>query len=238
MSMLARTATGIALSVEDGRTFFTHGRNMRVTGYPVRPAFRETNRSQARAALGLEECELQLLVLGGSLGAATLNTGVGSGLPSLLALARVVHVCGTKHLDEMTAVRDGLPESLRSRYTVAGSLGEHDLATAMFASDLAITRGGASILGELPAAGLPAIVVPLPAARVGQAANAAVLERHNACLVMANHHAESGELITAAENLLRDHMLRQSMAHAMASIRRLSAADDIADMVIAAAAHA
>jgi UDP-N-acetylglucosamine--N-acetylmuramyl-(pentapeptide) pyrophosphoryl-undecaprenol N-acetylglucosamine transferase len=232
VKLLSWTAKRVAVSIEDSLDFLPNRRKASVTGYPVRPAFLALDRPTARARMDLADKELQLLVLGGSLGAASINRSVAQGLNQLLALARVVHVCGPTHIAEMTAVRDRLPDGLRERYKVRPYLEEDEIATAMFASDLAITRGGASVLGELPAAGLPAIIVPLPSARVGQAANAEALQSRNACLMMANHHAESGELITTAEKLLKDHLLRESMARAMVSLRRPSAAHDIATIVV------
>lgn len=229
--LLCRMAKRVAVSLEDSLAFLPDRTKAVVTGYPVRSAFRSTDRNTARSKAGLAENELQLLVIGGSLGAATINRSVSLGLDRLLHLARVVHVCGHLHIEEMTQVQDYLDSELRDRYQLKASLTAEEMADAMFASDLAITRGGASILGELPAAGLPAIVVPLPAARVGQAQNAMALERSNASVTISNHQAEGGELVVAAEALLKNHNLRHSMGQAMSELQRPKAAEDIARIV-------
>lgn len=225
-----RLSRRVAVSSEDSLRYLP--KPATVTGYPVRQSFLDVDRNSARSGFGLAEDDLQLLVMGGSLGAASINRTVARGLGVLLPVARIVHICGTAHTHEMESVRSKLPIELRRRYTVLPYLEEDSMARAMAASDLAITRGGASILGELPAVGIPAIVVPLPVPHVGQEANAAVLETHNACFVMSNHHAESGELVHAALALLQDAPLRLSMAHAMSELARPAAAATIARIVL------
>ena len=229
--LTARMARRLAVSTDDSLRYLPNPNRASVTGYPLRDSFLTLDRVAARSSAGLSNDDLQLLVMGGSLGAAAINRALATRLPDVLSVARVVHVCGSAHIDEMTAVRDRLPEDIRDRYRLTAQLDEAEMAAAMFASDLAITRAGASILGELPAAGLPAIVVPLPAARVGQEANAIALERHNACVVLSNDEAESGALVSLALTLLGDDDRRRSMAASMATLRRPAASDDIARIV-------
>jgi len=233
-----RLARRLTVSVPDSLVYLRRPDTAVVTGYPVRPAFLTLDRTTARTRMALQDGELQLLVMGGSLGAAAINQSIARGLLELLAVARVVHVCGPNHLAEMSKACEGLPSELRDRYRLSSTLDERDMATAMFASDLAITRGGASILGELPAAGLPAIIVPLPADRVGQRANAEALERHNACVIMSNHHASSGELVRNAIELLKASDLRATMARAMSALFRPNASRDIAGVVLEEASPA
>jgi len=101
---------------------------------------------------------LQLLVVGGSLGASALNDLI----PKALALLpvgqrpRVVHQSGRQHLD-----------ILRANYAVAGVEAEvcdyiEDMAAAYQACDFAVCRAGAMTVAELACAGVPAVLVPFP----------------------------------------------------------------------------
>jgi len=101
---------------------------------------------------------LNLLVIGGSLGAAALNSLVPQALARLVpeARPRVRHQAGAKHLDE-----------LRRNYAEAGIEGEclafiDDMAAAYAWADVVICRAGASTVAELAATGVPAALVPFP----------------------------------------------------------------------------
>jgi UDP-N-acetylglucosamine--N-acetylmuramyl-(pentapeptide) pyrophosphoryl-undecaprenol N-acetylglucosamine transferase len=132
----------------------------RVIGNPVRADIAALPAPQQR--LSARQGPLRLLVIGGSLGAARLNTVV----PQALALLQgdpanplhltVRHQAGPKHL-----------ESARFAYRRAGTTGDitafiDDMAEALGWADLAICRAGALTVAELSAAGLGSILVPYP----------------------------------------------------------------------------
>ena len=103
---------------------------------------------------------LQILVLGGSLGAQALNQIVPQALAQLGAAERpvVVHQSGEQHI-----------EALRNTYAQAGVQAEltpfiDDTASAMARADLVICRAGASTVTEIAAVGAAALFVPFPAA--------------------------------------------------------------------------
>ncbi len=114
------------------------------------------------AAIGMNRPQrtgnLRLLVVGGSLGAAALNTAVPLALARIPAAMRpeVVHQSGMQHV-----------ETLRANYATAGVAADvrdfiTDMAEMYAWCDLAITRAGALTLAELAAAGVPALLVPYP----------------------------------------------------------------------------
>lgn len=229
----ARLAKHVAVSTSQAVTNLPRSANVVVTGYPLRRAFAVENRKAAREGMRLAESDLFILVMGGSLGSRTINHAVIAGIRQLLDRAHVFHVCGGAHLPKIEKVQQGLPTDIRLRYHVVAELDEHSMARVMFAADLAVTRAGASILGELPAAGVPAIVVPLPAGRVGQDANAGVLVRHQACVVVSDSQASDGGLVAAAVELLEDSARRKRMAAAMAGLAKPNAARQIAALILA-----
>jgi len=124
---------------------------------------------------------LRLLVVGGSLGAAALNTLVPQALALLPADRRpqVVHQSGRQHL-----------EMLRANYAAAGVEAEvrdyiEDMAAEYRACDFAICRAGAMTVAELACAGVPAVLVPFPfAVDDHQTGNAEFLSEAGAAWLM------------------------------------------------------
>jgi UDP-N-acetylglucosamine--N-acetylmuramyl-(pentapeptide) pyrophosphoryl-undecaprenol N-acetylglucosamine transferase len=199
-----------------------------VAGYPVREAFWSTTRAGARSRLGLPADANVVLVTGASQGAQRINEAVLNQLDRLLEAAHVVHLAGVGGEDAAMARRDALPAALRDRYHVYGYL--DDMAAAMAAADLAVMRAGASVLGELPAAALPAILVPGEyEGGHNQWPNARFLESEGAAVTLAN--ADLDSLSAVVTELLADEAKLKSMREASRRLARPDAAGRIASIV-------
>jgi UDP-N-acetylglucosamine--N-acetylmuramyl-(pentapeptide) pyrophosphoryl-undecaprenol N-acetylglucosamine transferase len=223
---LSRIVDRIAVTSGDSRRYLP-GRKVIVTGYPVRPELRRTDRDAARKSLGLPSDGIVLLVLGGSRGAQTINDAIGTGLGRLLEVAHIVHACGVGHLQSLTERRDSLPGELKERYHLYPYL--HDeLADAMAASDLVVSRSGASVMGEYPATGLPSVLVPYPYAGAHQVHNANYLASRGAARVVSNADARRGLLVDQVSDLLVNRELLGAMAEASRRLDRPEAAEAIA----------
>ena len=204
-----------------------------VTGYPVREGFWRANRAGGRERLGIQPEEKVLLVTGASQGAHSINKAIAAELSGLLQLCEVVHVSGQKDEPWLAEVRNGLPDELRGRYHLFEYL--HDeIPWAMAAADLAVCRSGASILGELPAIGLPAIAVPYPYAGGHQRSNARYLEQKGAVTILED--ARLDQLLPLVGELLHDEARLRSMQEAARRLARPDAAKRIAQMLIELAA--
>ena len=205
-----------------------------VTGYPVRPEFRALSRAEARQRLDIPEGDALILISGAIQGARAINEALAAHLEALLAECRIFHLTGPAHYDRFAALRDALPERLRERYVLHPFF--DDLPAAMLAADLAVMRAGASSLGELPAAGLPAILIPGTFAGGHQRLNAAYLAERNAAVLL--EESESDRLIGLIRELLADTGRRSAMREALAALDRPDAARDIARLVLAEAGEA
>jgi UDP-N-acetylglucosamine--N-acetylmuramyl-(pentapeptide) pyrophosphoryl-undecaprenol N-acetylglucosamine transferase len=222
-----RIATVLAASTDRAREHLPASKT-EVTGYPVRPAFLNLERADARRKLCLEEGERLVLVAGASQGASAINRVVFESLEALCAEATVVHVTGDSGLLDAQAKRSALPEALRSRYLPASY--RDDMPTVMVAADLAVLRAGASTLGELPAASLPSILVPGTFAGGHQRGNAAWLADAGAAVVLEEHELE--ELPAQVQGLLSDSGQLDSMRARAGGLARPAAAESIADLIL------
>jgi UDP-N-acetylglucosamine--N-acetylmuramyl-(pentapeptide) pyrophosphoryl-undecaprenol N-acetylglucosamine transferase len=230
----SRYATKVAVSFPEVAPYF--GDKAVITGYPVRSELLTADKAAARSALGLKRSLPVLLVFGGSRGARSINRALLTGLPELLNECQVVHATGTTDWPEVERLLPGLSLSMeqRERYHVSPYL--HEMVDALAAADLVVARAGAGTLGEFPAAGLPAIVVPYPYSGQHQDANAAYLAERGAA-VMLRDPALSEGLKPAILGLLRNEERRAAMAAAMKELARPDAAGNIAQELIRLAGY-
>jgi UDP-N-acetylglucosamine--N-acetylmuramyl-(pentapeptide) pyrophosphoryl-undecaprenol N-acetylglucosamine transferase len=229
--LLARLATRIATTTERSLAELPAGK-AEAAGYPVRESFWSADRAQARQKLGLPLDEHVLLVTGASQGARRLNTAVADQLDELLAVSHVLHQTGAADEAALLERRAALSAEQRRRYHVRAYI--DDMAEAMAAADLAVMRAGASTLGELPAAGLPAILVPGVYEGWDQTPNARYLEEQGAAVVLESHRLDA--LADLVRELLADERRRASMAENARRLARPDATRRIAQIVREAAA--
>ena len=201
-----------------------------VSGVPIREVFHQIEPE-------LPEVEpLRLLVLGGSQGARQINELLP---PALAALGRrglaitVTHQAGEKNLD-----------ATRQAYAAAQlPVGEQtegvqvdvvpfldDVAGAMAASHLVVSRAGAITLAEICAAGRPSLLVPLSLAGAHQVGNARRLETAGAARMLATD-ATAEDLEALLGDLLADRSTLDAMARSARQLGRPDAAAAIADRV-------
>lgn len=224
---LGRFATKIAVTSEESYHYFRREKVV-VTGYPVRSDVFALDRAQARQALGLDPKEKTVLVFGGSRGARSINQALVAGLRELLPDCQVVHVSGRLDTDWIAGMAKGLPENLRERYHHFAYL--HDMPQALVAADLAVARAGAATLGEFPAAGLPAVLVPYPYSGQHQNPNAEYMARNGAAQVLPD--AELGKkLVSTVLELLNDEKALADMQESARAMARPDAAEVIANQI-------
>lgn len=218
-----KLATVMATTSEAALAFLPREKT-RVTGYPVRSTFFIQKREDVRKRLGLTESASMLLIAGASQGAHAINQAVFKGLRSLVNVAEVYHITGKDDHDDAAGFQTLLGETLARRYHPAPF--REDLPELMLAADLAIMRAGASVLGELPAASLPAILVPGTFAGGHQRDNARWLADAGATVVL-----EEGDIAGMSElalRLLEDDDRLAQMRQAAAKLAKPNAAADIA----------
>ena len=169
------------------------------TGNPVRAEIAVLPPPAQR--YGARSGRLDVLVVGGSLGAQALNAAVPAALTLLAPEARpqVTHQSGAKQLDE-----------LRAAYAKAGVEAElvdfiDDMASRYAAADLVICRAGALTIAELAAAGVASVLVPFPhAVDDHQSGNARFLAEAGAAILLPQKELTPGKLAGLLHELTRD----------------------------------
>jgi len=235
--MTARLADALAVSFDATREALAKaapGRPCYVTGTPIRD-IGAIDRDAARERMDVAPGERVLLIFGGSQAVRRFNAAVAEALPRLVARVTVIHVTGDEGYAAALAGREGLPEAVRGRYRPYPFLRDEMLA-ALAAADLVVGRAGSSTLAEVSAMGLPMVVVPYPHAAGHQRANAASLVDAGAARLIDDEAFDADALIDAA-SLLDDPRAHATMSAAARSLGRPGAADAVAELVLAAAAH-
>lgn len=230
LQLMARMATRVAVTV-DASAAYIGSKKLVATGYPLRDAFKSATRMAGRAHFNLPEALPVVLVYGGSKGARSINQAVLRDLPKLTQRAFVLHVTGAADWETVSTHQAGLPEAIRARYRAFPFLHD-DMALAMAAADLVVCRSGASVLGELPFFGLPAILVPYPHAWRYQRVNAHYLASRGAAVVLDDRAlSREGALAQAVAELLNDPARLGAMRQASTALAVRDGADRIAALL-------
>lgn len=179
--MLARGARRICVAYTGMERFFP-AENIVITGNPVRSEIIscELSSADAKKALGFDPEKPLLLVVGGSLGALTVNE-------SILGALRQLSEAGLQVLWQTGKTFIGkAQEAVKSYPAVKATAFISDMATAYAAADIVVARAGASTISELQLLGKPAILVPSPnVAEDHQRKNAqALVDRRAARMVL------------------------------------------------------
>ena len=231
LSTLAGCADKIAVTAEDSFRYYKHPGRITLTGYPARSDLSGWTRQVARRTLGLTDESPVLLVFGGSKGARSINNAVLANLPALVEKTQIIHITGELDWPGMQAKMKDLSKTQSARYHAFPYLHE-EMGAALAAADLALSRAGASTLGEYPLFGLPAILVPYPYAWRYQKVNANYLVQH-AAAVMLEDAKLSDQILPAVNALLGQPQKLASMRHAMQSLSHPEAAAEIGRQILA-----
>lgn len=224
--LLAAKARKICVAYDGMERFFPADRIV-MTGNPVRAGIVDSSvsRAEAKRLLGFEPDKPLVAVVGGSLGARTLNRAMAAGVDTLLEHgASVLWQCGKYYADEFMPMADGRPG-----LQVTDFIARMDLVYR--AADLIVSRAGAGTISEIQIAGSPAILVPSPnVAEDHQRHNAEALAARDAAVMVLDADAP-GQLIPTVIELLDDPERRERLGANALSMALPVAADTIADIV-------
>jgi UDP-N-acetylglucosamine--N-acetylmuramyl-(pentapeptide) pyrophosphoryl-undecaprenol N-acetylglucosamine transferase len=233
--LLARRARRVCLA------FPIEGRDSApyvVTGRPVPRAVLEADPTVARRRFGIPEPADCVTIVGGSLGARSINfaafeafTRLERGLPhDHVGQPWILHVVGRRDYAELRRrwTEQGSPE----RYSLISY--EPNLGDVLAAADLVVARAGGSVM-EIAAAGRPAILIPYPRATGDhQTTNARWMADGGAAVVIPDGELSPQSLSAVIAELLSDEDRLRAMSIAARRLAKPDAAERIADEVLRA----
>ena len=229
--MLGKDANRICVAYEGMERFFPAEKIM-LTGNPVRQSVlnSQLSKQEARKKFGLDEEKKTVLLVGGSLGARTINRSVLSHLDMVrenpdvqfyLQTGKYYSASIQAELDEK-----GRPDNLIVSDFIS------DMGAAYRAADLVVGRAGASSISEFCLIGMPVILVPSPnVAEDHQTKNAMALVNRQAAIHVADADAEA-TLLSLAVSTVRDDVKLNELTQNIKSMALPDSASIIADEVV------
>ena len=222
--ILKNKAAKICVAYEGMERFFPADKII-LTGNPVRQNLLNGKRTKP-------EGTKNLLIIGGSLGARTINEAVAAGIPALQAAGiHAVWQTGKTYYEKCKAAWEaaGSPANIEVHDFLS------DMPDQYANADLVISRAGASSISELCLLGKPAILVPSPnVAEDHQTHNAMALVNKDAAVLVRDADA-ADQLITTALDLIQDDKRLEGLHTNILKLAQKDSAKRIAEEVIALA---
>ena len=229
--ILAKKAKVICVAYDGMERFFPHEK-IKLTGNPVRKSLIDmrSNRSEALRGMGIEEGKKCVLIVGGSLGARSINESIVAQLDLIKANSDIQFVwqTGKLYFEEMKqrVAAAGKPENLTITDFVS------NMADALSAADLVVSRAGAGSISEFALLGKAVILVPSPnVSEDHQTKNAMALVEKDAAIYVADANAKE-ELVAKAIETVRDESKIASLEENIEKMGRPNAAEEIAEEVM------
>ena len=192
-----------------------------LTGTPIRKELLCGDREAGRQFCGFSSEKPVLMVIGGSLGAASVNAHIRNILPELLKEFQVVHLCGKGKMDESLNGTEGY---VQYEYI------KNELADLFALSDIVISRAGANAICEISALHKPNLLIPLSAnaSRGDQILNARSFERQGFSMVLEEEEITDEKLLSAIRDLYKN---RNTYQEAMAASQQMDSIQHIVSLI-------
>lgn len=219
--MLAKRVNKICVAFEGLEKYFPKDKIV-ITGNPTREQINKNNyeKTKAREHFGIDPNKKTLLIIGGSLGARSINEAILFGLEKIESSGvQIIWQTGKSFQHEVN-----VHYGLRTEFI-------KDMGQAYSAADLVISRAGAISISEICLMEKATIFVPYPyAAEDHQTKNAKGLEEKGAALIIADKDAKE-KLVDMAMDLINDTDRVKEMEQSIKSFARPGAVKEIADII-------
>ena len=192
-----------------------------LTGTPIRRELMDGDKETAREFCGFTDEKPVLMVIGGSLGAASVNENIRKILPELLKDFQVIHLCGKGKTDERLKSTEGY---VQFEYI------KDELPDLFALADIVISRAGANAICELNALKKPNLLIPLSAnaSRGDQILNARSFERQGFSMVMEEEEITAQSLLDAVHKLYAN---RKTYISAMSANKHMDSIQQITSII-------
>lgn len=229
--ILAKTAKMICVAYDGMERFFPKEK-IKFTGNPVRSSLikMRTNRSEAIKVMGLEENKKCVLIVGGSLGARSINEAILANIETIRENENINFIwqTGKLYFEEMKerCAAIGKPANLTITDFVS------NMAAALGAADLVISRAGAGSISEFALLGKAVVLVPSPnVSEDHQTKNAMALVEKDAAIHVPDSKAKEDMIKVAVETVLDPEKI-ETLEKNVEKLGKPNAAEVIAEEVI------
>jgi UDP-N-acetylglucosamine--N-acetylmuramyl-(pentapeptide) pyrophosphoryl-undecaprenol N-acetylglucosamine transferase len=227
--LLGKKAGKICVAYPNMERFFPKEKIV-FTGNPIRKGLEgiEEKREEAISYFGLESGKPVILVIGGSLGARSLNNGIRAKMDLIRhSGVQFLWQAGKFYYQDLHAEMESNPAT---NVHLLEFIQRMDLAFA--AADLVISRAGAGTISELCVLGMPSILVPSPnVSEDHQTANARALADRGAAMLISDAEA-GGRLVEDALTLVKDKQRLSSLSTKINEMGTPHATRDIVDVIV------
>ena len=223
--LLSKKASLICTAYANLEQFFSKEK-IRLTGNPVRQALSniKTSKEDALNVFGLSSLQRTVLVIGGSLGAKTLNDAMLKNLEQISnGQLQFIWQCGKGYIDQINQSLSKVPEQIK----LMPFISQMDAAYA--AADIVVSRAGALSVSELCLVGKPVILVPSPnVSEDHQTKNAMALVSSAAAMLIRDTDARE-DLVPALYTLVENEEKKMELSRNIKSLAKPNATEDIVD---------
>jgi UDP-N-acetylglucosamine--N-acetylmuramyl-(pentapeptide) pyrophosphoryl-undecaprenol N-acetylglucosamine transferase len=181
--LLERFADEIHISFADTKKYLRKKEKVFLTGNPIRENLKAINKAEAMKEFGLSTSKKTLLILGGSLGALSINEAVAHSVDELTkAGVQIIWQTGKIYYEQYKKLSN--PNILIKDFV-------ENMNYAYSACDLLISRAGATTIAEIMGLGIASILIPSPnVAENHQYYNAKSLADNNAAIIIDDKNAK------------------------------------------------
>lgn len=223
--LLSKKASLICTAYTNLEQFFSKEK-IRLTGNPVRQELSniKTSKEDALEVFGLSSTQKTALVIGGSLGAKTLNDAMLKNLEQISnGQLQFIWQCGKGYIDQINQSISKVPEQIK----LMPFISQMDAAYA--AADVVVSRAGALSVSELCLVGKPVILVPSPnVSEDHQTKNAMALVSADSAILMRDVDARE-DLVPALYALVENEDKKMELSSNIKALAKPNATEDIVD---------
>ncbi|MGD0337308.1 MAG: undecaprenyldiphospho-muramoylpentapeptide beta-N-acetylglucosaminyltransferase [Bacteroidota bacterium] len=225
--LLSRRATEVHLMFESAVRYLKRSDNVKITGNPTREILGSISRKDALHYFGFVGSKKTLLVLGGSLGALSINNAVLRCLKDFgNAGIQIIWQTGEQDYERVRSLTGEFPDVKVFKFI-------ESMEYAYAAADLTLCRAGAITIAELTRLGVPTVLIPYPyAAANHQVENAKAMVKAHAAEMIMDHETDRKTCETVL-GLIRDDARLKTMHENSLMLGKPAAAKDIARSVVA-----
>ncbi len=222
--LLERKAQEIHISFDDSIKYLRNKNAIKQTGNPVRKNLGSMDKNTALEKFGLSHSKRTLLILGGSLGASSLNKAVAENLEKVVeAGIQIIWQTGKIYFEKYRSLN-------KDNIKVLDFI--EDMNSAYSACDLLLARSGATTIAEVLVLGIPSILAPSPnVAENHQYHNAKSLEEKQAAILIEDKNLNN-ELADKVINTINDNSVLKLLSTNAVKLSKPFAAETIAKSAI------